>query len=372
MHSFFPKLFFTIFNLRSMRTLVLCFLLFLEGLTLSGQEIGKPSFIKGIYGNPGTLLQAGHTFQSLGVNAIFVRSVSLTADLYQKARESGVKVFVEFPLLNGKQYVEEHPEAWPLNEKGEKAPPADWFMGVCPTDAGFRSYRFDQVHAILKEYEVDGIWLDYVHWHAQFETAEPILPETCFCQRCINTFGREMSIKVPEGEIAQRSSWILAEADSLWRVWRSNVLTGWVSEMKTVVKENRPNALVGIFYCSWFPSDFGEALYRTLGLNLNELAGVVDVFSPMLFHGMMDRPVGWVHEYVEWLSTLPGSTGNMPVIWPIVQAHNKPGVITADEFYEVLQNGSRPPASGIMMFSDQSLLQDPEKLKVVKEFYGKK
>lgn len=355
-----------------MRLLVLCFLLFLVSFALSGQEKDEHSFIKGVYGNPAALLQNGHSFESLGINAIFVRSISLTAELYQAARKSDVQVFVEFPLLNGKQYVEEHPEAWPLNEKGEKTLPADWFMGVCPTDLGFRNYRFEQLRKILEEYEVDGIWLDYVHWHAQFETADPILPETCFCQRCINTFGREMNFKVPEGEIASRSAWILAEADSLWRAWRSEVLTRWVSDMKTAVKEKRPNALLGIFYCSWFPSDFNEALYRTLGLNLNQLAGIVDVFSPMLFHSMMDRPVGWVHEYVEWLDVLSGSLSKKPAIWPIVQAHNKPGVIKAEEFCEAMQNGSRPPASGVMMFSEQSLLQDPEKLRIVKEFYGNK
>jgi hypothetical protein len=85
---------------------------------------------------------------------------------------------------------------------------------------------------------------------------------------------------------------------------------------------------------------------------------------------MMDRPVAWVHEYVEWLSH--SSSTKKPTIWPIVQAHNKPGVISAKEFSEVMQNGSRPPATGIMMFSDQSLLQDPEKIKIMKEFYGKK
>ena len=114
-----------------MRLLVLCFLLFLT-FGLSGQEKGRPLFIKGVYGNPSALLQAGHSFQSLGVNAIFVRSTSLSADLYRTARENDVQVFVEFPLLKGKQYVDEHPEAWPLNEKGEKALPAGirggWYL----------------------------------------------------------------------------------------------------------------------------------------------------------------------------------------------------------------------------------------------------
>lgn len=353
-----------------MRTLAFSFLL-LACIALPAQPVERSPFVKGVYGNPAALLGAGHTFKSLGVNAIFVRSISLTPELYRNARENDVLVYVEFPLLNGKQYLEENPGAWPVNEKGQKAAPADWFMGICPTDPGFRNYRFGQLHDLLNNYDVDGIWLDYVHWHAQFETTEPLLPETCFCDRCINTFETQMNLDVPDGGTPSRSAWILTEKDSLWRAWRSQVLTGWVSEMKKDIDRRKSRILLGIFYCAWFPTDFDEALYRTLGLNLTELAGIVDVFSPMLFHKMMGKPVAWVHEYVEWLSVLPGTNGRTPVIWPIVQAHNKPGVISASEFREVMHNGSRPPASGIMMFSEQSLLQDPEKIRVVAEFYKK-
>ena len=122
----------------------------------------KPTFIKGVYGNPGTLLEHGYAFDSLGMNAVFVRRVSLTQQLYTTAREQGCKVFVEFPTLLGKEYLQQHPEAWPINEKGEQSPPADWHMGICPTDSAFRAYRADQLRQLLGQFDVDGIFLDYV------------------------------------------------------------------------------------------------------------------------------------------------------------------------------------------------------------------
>ena len=42
-------------------------------------------FIKGVYGDPGTLLEAGYNFDELGMNAIFVRSYSLNDELYSAA-----------------------------------------------------------------------------------------------------------------------------------------------------------------------------------------------------------------------------------------------------------------------------------------------
>jgi len=327
-------------------------------------------FIKGVYGNPATLLEAGYRFDELGMNAIFVRSISLDQDLYDAAMEQQQRVYVEFPTLLGRNYVEEHPEAWPINEKGEQAPPADWFMGVCPTDPEFFEFRKDQLRDILNNFDVDGIFLDYVHWHAQFETPDPILPETCFCDRCTALFSEESDIELPDADIPETAEWILENADSEWRDWRSQVLNGWVAGMKSIVRELQPDALVGIFYCSWFPEDYDSALYRTLGIDVEAFAEMADVLSPMLFHKMKDRSPEWVGEYTNWLGgVIEASVENEPLVWPIVQAHDNPVEVTPEEFRQVMVEGTKSPSSGIMMFSDQSLLDNPEKIKVMRQLY---
>ena len=161
-------------------------------------EVSK---IKGIYGNPKPFWDKELDLNSLGVNAIFIHSGSINHDILNKARSEGLMVFAEFATLNGKNYVEKHPEAWAVNENGEKIQAATWFMGVCPTEPGFRKYRYDQLRELLLEYDLDGVWLDYVHWHAQFEDPEPILPETCFCNHCLTTFSEDSGVKLPEGTI---------------------------------------------------------------------------------------------------------------------------------------------------------------------------
>jgi hypothetical protein len=328
-------------------------------------------FIKGIYGNPGTLLEAGYRFDSLGVNAVFVRSISLTPEFYNAARDQDCRVYVEFPTLLGRNYVESNPEAWPINEKGLQSPAADWFMGVCPTNAEFREYRIMQLREILENYDIDGIFLDYVHWHAQFETPDPILPETCFCNNCTSLFESEYNLDIPGLNIPEKAAWILEQKDSEWRKWRSDILNLWVINLGEEVKNIRPDALLGIFYCSWYPEDYDNALYRILGIDVAEFAVMADVLSPMLFHMMKDRPVGWVGEYLAWLERYTVAEGSQsPEIWPIVQAHNNPGIISPEEFRQVMVEGSKTPSTGIMMFSDQSLLQDQIKIDVMKELYS--
>ena len=354
--------------IRSTAILMLAFTLY--SCSPSGEENGPPPFIKGVYGNPGTLLDAGYSFDSLGMNAVFVRSISLNREFYDNAREQGCKVFVEFPTLIGRNYLQDHPEAWPINEKGEQSPPADWFMGICPTDPGFIEYRSAQLKDILNEFDVDGIFLDYLHWHAQFETSDPILPQTCFCDRCTGLFGESTGITLQHDDIPAKAEWILSRNETEWRKWRNGILNGWVDKMGHIVKNIRPDALLGVYYCSWYPEDHNSALYNILGIDVGELAMRADVLSPMLFHKMKERPVRWVGEYVEWLGDLTGDGQNgTPLIWPIVQAHNAPGIVSPEEFRQVMLEGSKPPSTGIMMFSDQSLLQDKEKTEVMRELY---
>ena len=329
------------------------------------------SLIKGIYGDPGTLLKAGHTFKDLGVNALFVRSHSLNDELYDTAREQGCKIFVEFPVLLGKQFIKDNPHCSPIEANGQASAPADWFMGICPTCPDFKDDRKKHLESILNKYKVDGVFLDYLHWHAQFETPEPILPETCFCDRCTRQFSKEYQIDLPKGSISEISNHILTNHDKEWRKWRSDILTEWITDLKQIVKNDQPTSLVGLFYCAWYPEDFNGALYRNLGINMNDFVREADVLAPMLFHKLSDRPVNWVGEYTSWLDAVSSVTlyENKPEIWPIVQAYNNPTEVSPEEFKKVLELGSSTPSSGIMMFSDRALLDDPRKLEIMKVMY---
>ena len=331
----------------------------------------EKTFIKGVYGDPGTLLDAGYNFDELGMNAIFVRSYSLDDELYNTAREQGCRIFVEFPVLLGRQFLESNPQCWPVENTGEPSPPADWFMGICPTCPDFKEDRRQHLVSILKRFEVDGIFLDYLHWHAQFETPDPILPETCFCDRCTGLFSEEYNIDIPGENIPDISEHILSFYEKEWRDWRSSVLTEWITDLKQILKSHQPESLLGLFYCAWYPGEYDSALYRILGIDINDFIREADVLSPMLFHHMKGRPVSWVGEHINWLDSLANtvSPGDKPAIWPIVQAHNTPAEVSPEEFREAMLQGISSPAGGIMMFSDRSLLDDPRKIEVMRELY---
>jgi hypothetical protein len=322
--------------------------------------------IRGMYSSPAAFWSRGATLDAYGVNAIFVGAGSITPALLERASREGARVYAEFPTLNGKGYVEKHPEAWPVNERGEKAPAATWFLGACPTEPGFRAYRMQQLEELLERHRVAGVWMDYLHWHAQFEEPEPLLPETCFSESCLAAFGKWSGLPMPSGTTAERAAFVLRH-EREWREWRVTVIEDWVREVRERTRRKRPGALVGVFHCPWTDEEFGGARRRTLGLDLERLAARVDVLSPMVYHGRMGRRAEWVGEYVRWLAE---RTGGRCRVWPIVQAQNGPRPVAAEEFERVLRMGSGGGATGVMMFTAQGVASDEGKLEAMRRVYG--
>lgn len=326
--------------------------------------------IRGIYGSPEDFWQKGFNLAKLGVNAIFVRSKSLNGEMIQRAREEGLQIFAEFATLNGSRYVEKHPEAWPINERGKKVEPASWFMGVCPSEPGFKNYKLAELRELLQKFDLDGIWMDYLHWHAQFEEPEPILPETCFCINCLNTFQTETGVRLPEGNTSETATWILEYQEEKWRDWRCSVVAKWVKDFKSVIQSVKPNALLGIYHCPWEDDEFAGARRRYLGLDYDLLKDNVDVFSPIVYHARMGRSVEWVKENIAWLcQRLDIKVDTFPKIWPIVQSYNDPYVISAAEFETVLRYGASSQATGVMMFTSVSTATDQSKTERMKQIY---
>ena len=299
-------------------------------------------------------------------------SAGIGREIARTLAAEGAQVYAEFATLNGRQYVDAHPEAWPVNDQGERAPAATWFMGACPTEPGFLEHRLTQLRTLVGTHAVAGVWLDYLHWHAQFEEPVPVLPETCFNEPCLAAFQTATGIRIPDGPTAERARWILTHRERAWREWRCGVLVDWVRRCRRVVQEARPGALLGIFHCPWSNEDFGGAGRRILGLDLRALGAEADVLSPMVYHGRMGRPPAWVGDAVRWLgAAVRAGTSGAPRIWPIVQARGDSSqAVSPAEFETVLRSAITGGADGVMMFTLQGVAEDAEKTAVLRRVYG--
>ncbi len=236
-------------------------------------EAGLVIEVRGIYGGvPTQILDRGRSLSDYGINAVWVGSGGLTREGIVLLRRQGAKVFAEFNTMHDAAYLKDHPHAAPVGSDGKPCPPPDGWQGVCPTHPGYRAARMTAFRKALRDFEIDGIWLDYHHAHANWEQAEPALPDTCFCVRCLARFTRETGVDLPDRPTPELARWLLGPHREEWVNWRCGVFTDWVREFRAIRDEVRPGALLGTFHCPWSEDERGGALRSKLAIDLRAQA----------------------------------------------------------------------------------------------------
>jgi hypothetical protein len=219
----------------------------------------------------------------------------------------------------------------------------------------------------LADFPIDGIWLDYHHAHASWEQADPKLPETCFCERCLDLFRRHSGVDLRDRPTPELARMLLGPLRESWVRWRCGVFTDWVRQYREVRDEVRPGALLGTFHCPWSEDERGGALRAKLAIDLKAQAGQIDVFSPMPYHARFGHAgdPAWVSRQVAWLGRhlgVTGRPGERTRIWPIVQLSDWGEPVSAAQMAEVIDHGTRPPATGVTVFAWGTLHQDRDKV----------
>jgi hypothetical protein len=323
--------------------------------------------VRAIYGGfPQELVQQGRRLTDSGINAVFVGSDGVNDKVLAQARQQGVKLFAEFNTLHVARYVKAHPDAAPVGVDGRPCPAPNGWQGVCPTHDDYRRLRMDAFRRVLATYPIDGIWLDYHHSHASWEQAQPNLPDTCFCDRCVGQFSAATHVRLPDGPRSQQAAWLLSTERQRWTQWRCDVLTDWVREFRAIRDATRPAALLGTFHCPWSETDFDGALRAKLAIDLTAQAALFDVLSPMPYHARFGHAAdpAWISRQVGWLGRelgVKGDPGERLRLWPIVQLADWGEKVAPQQVEPVLRHGTARPATGVIVFHWGMMRSQPEK-----------
>jgi hypothetical protein len=330
--------------------------------------------VRGIYGGfPRQILERGATPADYGVNAIWVGSGSLNAAEIERYHKLGLKVFAEFNSMHAAQYLKEHPEAAPIGPDGKPSPPPNGWQGVSAFHAGYRRNRMDEFRRALSTFEIDGIWLDYHHAHASWEQAEPNLPDTDFSPAALTQFTEKTGIKLPT-DVSEAAKVLLGPQRTVWTDFRCEVFTDWVREYRQILDEVRPKALLGTFHCPWSPEDHDGAIRGKLCIDLAAQAKHLDVFSIMPYHARFGHAGDpeWIARQTKRLGELLGIAGQPDEkkrIWPIVQLADWGERVPVEQIEAVIDYGTRPPATGVMVFHWSGVSREWEKAEAMKRAY---
>ena len=327
--------------------------------------------LRGIYGGiPQEIVDSGRSLREFGVDAVWLGSGSYTAERLAWLRAQQVQAYAEFNTLHVADYLKAHPDAAPVGSDGRVSPAPDGWQGICPTDEGYRAERMRAFRTLLETFAIDGVWLDYHHSHASWEQAQPNMPDTCFCERCLLRFQKDTAITLPQAPASARAGLLLSTHRAAWVRWRLGVFTDWVREFRDIRDATRPGALLGTFHNPWSDEDFGGARIEKLAIDLRAQAAYIDVFSPMPYHARFGHAgdPAWISRQVAWLGQhlgVKGVPGERLRIWPIVQISDWGEPVPAAQIDEVLRHGSRAPATGVMVFAWGGLRKQPEKIDAI-------
>jgi arylsulfatase A len=330
-----------------------------------------PPPLRGIYGGvPQEIIDSGTRLRDFGLDAVWLGAGSFTPERLALLRREGMKVYAEFNTLHVADYLKEHPDAAPIGADGRVSPPPQGWQGICPTHEAYRRFRMDAFRKLLQDFAIDGVWLDYHHSHASWERADPDMPDTCFCDRCLRRFQEATAIRLPDAPTSERAALLLSTHRQTWTRWRLSVFTDWVREFRAIIDATRPSALLGTFHNAWTDEDAGGARLEKLAIDLKAQAAFVDVFSPMVYHARFGHAADleWISRQVAWLGdylNVEGAPGERHRIWPIVQISDWGEPVPVAQVAPVLERGGRRPASGVIVFAWSGLRKQPEKIQAI-------
>ena len=132
--------------------------------------------------------------------------------------------------------------------------------------------------------------------------------------------------------------------------------------------------MLGTFHCPWSQDEHGGAIRAKLAIDLPAQAKYIDVFSIMPYHarfGHANDPA-WISRQTKQLGELlklEGKPNEKQRIWPIVQLADWGERVSALQVQAVIDHGTRPPASGVMVFHWSGISKEWDKAAALKSAY---
>jgi hypothetical protein len=327
--------------------------------------------MRGAYSSPQTFWAGGGRFDDYGIGALFLHSGRIDAEVLARAGEQGAVVYAEFATFRGDYLLERYPDVAPVGKDGLPAQGTARFLGACPTCPGLVREKWAALRRLVREQAVGGVWLDYLHFHCDFEVPDAALTldETCLCDRCVERFGAATGLRPAGRTTAERAAWVLTEAGVAWADWKVETITAVAARARRILDEERRGLLLGVYCPPWTDAAHGGALRRVLGNDLDRLHAWVDVFSPMLYQVKCGRPVAWIEAHTRWLAervaALNERRGRRVEVWPIVEAEGTTGADLEGALRGAIAGG----AGGVQFFALPHVAADPARLAAVRRVY---
>jgi hypothetical protein len=310
-------------------------------------------------------------WEQMGINTAFSSEALISDKEFMKeAREHQISTFVIFPVFYNPEALIEDSGLAAINRTGEAAA-EEWVEFICPSRKDYRLKVVEHARQIVREHQPDGISIDFIRHFVYWEKVYPerdhtTLPVSCFDSHCLDHFQAETGISMPEKlrSIPEQADWILKNHEEEWTTWRCELISSMAEAIAKAAREEKPDILVNIHLVPWAKEDFNGAIRRVAGQDIRALSEFSDYLSPMTYAHMVKQPPQWVHGIVEDIFMQTGAR-----ILPSIQVGKAYLDTEFDlvEFRETLEAALQPPSAGVVVWSWDHLITEPEKADLFKD-----
>ncbi len=326
-----------------------------------------------IYEHDGDFAELFAIWKEVGINTVFASTSLLSNDEFRHlANTNGIKTFAILPIFYAPDELEKDPSLFSITQNGKNAE-LEWVKFVCPSDSMYRQSKIDFIAEFVKQYHPDAVSLDFIRHFAYWEKVYPgtpfdSLPNTCFDERCLSKFQKDMKINIP-GEVGTPGeiyAWIKENQFKDWVDWKSTLITSMVQEIVTTIKKIDKDIIVNLHAVSWREDDFGGAILSVVGQDFKALSNSIDYISPMTYSHMVKRPPEWIHSV-----TVDVAKKSSAKIIPSIQVGIAylSDTLSVEEFEQCLIQSLKTPSEGVVFWNWDALFADKKKLEVVKSHF---
>lgn len=156
-------------------------------------------------------------------------------ELLEATRPAGIKVMAYFSVGYDAFAFGRHPEWLTMSAEGKPFQYGSFFHGCLNSD--YRAYALSQIEEIVRQYPVDGLWLDIVSFLYRTPSHEGRhLLAPCYCLACRRLYRDHFGRPVP----IQPS---LAETQEAYR-WQVEQVRSFIDEAGRIARSYHPNQVV--------------------------------------------------------------------------------------------------------------------------------
>ena len=286
-------------------------------------------------------------FSRYGVNALWFHMFDARA--FDACQQHGIHACVEFKTFRAD--FDKRPELIPIGVDGKPIRYGSLVQGVCLSNQAFLEETEQHLVDGLQAFEPAGIWFDYLTYAGWFETPEPDLQESCFCTACVAEFCQA------QGVDAQTPQEILSNHQALWTKHKCERIAAFGRRYAELVRSHRPETVIGAYMCPWTPHEFDGALRRIFAQDYQLLAGIIDVYTPLIYAHKSGRPAQWGCEFLEQSPDFIPSGSKTQLILDML------------DFPESLQAAAEAavPSWGIQLFGGERVFEDPAQARLLQQ-----